>query len=76
MCDFLTVLLLVFLRPTVLPFASAEENKHVLSWAMGDTLTAPYGTGQGPRKAISKDNEVSRPTLITSCMSSEVSQHV
>lgn len=76
MCDFLSVLLLMFLRPTVLPFASAEENKHVLSWAMGDTLTAPYGTGEGPWKAISKDNQVSRPILITSYMSSEVSQRV
>lgn len=66
----------MFLHPTMLPFASAEEYKHVLSWAMGETLTAPYGTGEGQREAISKDNKVSRPILITSYMSSEVSQRV
>lgn len=39
-CDSLSNLLWMLLHSTVLPSASAKENKQALSWAMRDTLNS------------------------------------
>lgn len=38
--DFMPILLLMLCHSIVLPFASAQENKQVLSLAMGETLNS------------------------------------